>query len=118
MAYCEKTDNNEFVLHTTADEMALVYDLVNSVDNPVAIKLRKCLDPVIRSYGKFKIHIDPKIEICNSCKGEGFIFGGNLTEAHNHHKTDCDDCGGHGRRKLVITKRYENISVVKNGRSE
>lgn len=99
------------VLHSTTDEMAFVLDLLNSIDHKTATGLRRHIDPLIRCNNKFTIHIDTKFEICHECKGEGTVNSGSLREMHNHDNEDCEVCRGHGRRRLVITKRYENISA-------
>ena len=108
--YCDKINDNELSLHSTPEEMAFVLDLINAVEHPIATKLRNRIEPHVRSNANFQLNIDRKIEICGKCKGEGTLMVGNVGEMHNHDKENCYRCHGDGRRIVITSKRYENIS--------
>lgn len=107
--YCEKTSETEVALHASPEDMAFVLDLINSIEHPKATRLRKGLEAVVRSYDRFQLLIDRKIDICPKCEGVGSLMVGNLREYHNHDKEECYRCKGKGRKILVTTKRYEYI---------
>lgn len=111
MTYIEKTSENELALHSTPEEMAFVLDLINAIEHPIASKLRKLIVPYVRSNNKFRLQIERKIELCEPCKGSGKTNGSDKSGSHNHEKYTCDDCHGEGRRIVITTTRYENISV-------
>lgn len=107
--YCDKSSENELVLHGTPEEIAFILDLVNSIEHPTATKLRKVLEPVVRSHDRFQLIVERKIEVCGKCKGEGYLMVGNLVEGHNNDREDCYRCKGAGRKTKITSIRYENI---------
>lgn len=109
MTYCESTSSDQMALHCSAEQMVFLLDLLNSIEHPTATELRRVVDPEIRSHDRFEIQIHPKIEVCQKCQGEGIIEISSI--GGNHGKEDCYKCKGKGRRKLIVTKRYENIAV-------
>ena len=62
-----------------------------------------------RGFTKPKMITLKKIVICTGCRGEGKVKVGNLREMHNHDIETCNDCGGKGTLRRIVTIQYEKI---------
>ena len=113
MTYCEPTSKNEIALHCNNDEMALVFDLLNSITDPTAQKLAAAVENTIRNHGIFQIHRTEEIERCHNCQASGKIRASASPTSYEEIIEKCDKCKGEGQRIKITTWRYESIDENK-----
>lgn len=113
MTYCENISDNEVALHCTPEEMALMWDLLNSISHPAADRLRLAIEKEVRSFGGFDIHRISEVELCKNCKASGNIKVSTWPANYDHKIETCSDCRGVGRRIKITSWRYEILSKDK-----
>ena len=107
--YCDKTEEGRYVLYMTQDELGLIADLLNSVNDPRAVPLRRAVDNEIRAQNTFKILRQTEIVQCDYCKGTGHVLYYNEFEQKYNDKK-CPKCEGKCQKVAITITRFEEFT--------
>lgn len=105
--FCDKTGEGLFALHMNQQELGLIADLLNSTNDPRAVRLRQAVNNKMRSDNSFDVSINPpQPEVCPVCNGNKKVVDELLFD--NETKTEpCDTCKGEGIVLYFKTTRIE-----------